>query len=75
MEAELAAVQAAIDVMMADNNLVGVTPITSGKGGEKINSTGSQFHGTSNLQPYIRYLPSTYCYRWQVDGLSSPSTT
>ena len=68
MEAELAAVQAAIDVMMADNHLVDVTSSTSGEGGEKINDTPSQFHATSDLQPYIRYLPSTYCYRWQGDG-------
>ena len=59
MESELAAVQAAIDVMMADNNLVEVTPSTSGEGGEKINDTGGQFHATSDLQPYIRDLPST----------------
>ena len=69
MEAELAAVQAAIDVMMADNHLVEVTPSTSGEGGEKINDIGGQFHATSDLQPYIRYLPSFYCYRWQSDGL------
>ena len=67
--AELAVVQAAIDVMMADNALVEVTPSASGAGGEKINGMGAQFHATLELQLYIRDLPSFYCYRWQSDGL------
>ena len=68
MEVELAAVQAAIDVLMADNNLFEVRPSTSGAGGEKINDTGGKFHETLDLQPYIRSLPSTYCYLWQSNG-------
>lgn len=66
--AEREVVQTAIDVFMVDNNLVEVTPSTSGAGGEKISDTGGQFHATLDLQPYIRDFPSTYCYRWQSNG-------
>ena len=69
MAAELDAVQAAIDVFMADNDLVEVTPSTSDAGGEKINGTGSQFHATLDLQLYMREPASQFCYRWQRDGL------
>ena len=67
-EMERDAVQAAIDTFMTVNVLFEVTPSTSGVGGEKINGTGTQFHATLELQSYIRYLPSTYCYRWQRYG-------
>lgn len=69
MVAERDFLQASIDTFMLDNHLAEVTPSTSGAGGEKINGTGSQFHATLNLQPYMRDAPSTYCYRWQSDGL------
>jgi len=69
MAVELVVVQATIDVFMADNRLAEVTPSTSGAGGEKINGTGSQFHETLDLQAYMRDAASSYCYRWQSDGL------
>ena len=66
--AEWAAVQSAIDLFMTDNALREVAPSTSGAGGEKINGTGTQFHGTLELHPYIRAAATTYCYQWQSGG-------
>ena len=66
--AELAAIQTSIQAMMVDNDLSSVRGSTSGLGGEKIRSTGTQFHATLHLQNYIRQLATTYCYTWGTDG-------
>ena len=65
---EPAAIQAAIDVFMVDNDLDTVTPSTSGAGGEKIRSTGTQFHDTFILRDYMDQPVTRYCYRWGTDG-------
>ena len=68
-------IQTAINAFMADNALAKVTPSTSGGGGEKIRSTGTQFHPTINLSDYWSvYLDykdqgsTGYCYKWDTDG-------
>ena len=66
--AEFDAVQAAIDVFMADNDLAEVTPSTSDAGGEKLRGTGSQFHDTFILRDYLRDESTKFCYRWQSNG-------
>lgn len=59
----------AIQRLMVDNDLTYVDPSTSGDGGEKIRSTGSQFHETLNLQTFMGDQDSTkFCYRWGADG-------
>ena len=66
--AELESFQWAIQEFMVDNDLAEVTPSTSDAGGEIIRGTGSQFHATLDLQPYMRDAASYYCYRWHSDG-------
>ena len=68
-ERELSTVQTAIDAFMAYNELAEVTSSTSGEGGEKIDGTVGEFHVTLELQPYIRADTTTFCYRWQGEGL------
>ena len=68
MAAELDMIQTAIDAFMVDNDLAEVTPSTSDAGGEKIRSTGSQFHDTFILRDYMYDDSTAFCYRWQSDG-------
>ena len=68
-EAELGTVQTGINAFMAVNDLFEVTSSTSREGGEKIDGTVGEFHVTLELQPYIRADTTTFCYRWQGDGL------
>jgi len=66
--AERDTVQTVIQVLMVDNDLLEVTPSTSGAGGEKIRSTGTQFHPTLDLQAYWEPSATQFCYRWNTDG-------
>jgi len=66
--AERDTMQTTVDAMMADNELNQVRASTSGFGGEKIEATGAQFHGTINLRKYMRRAASEFCYRWDADG-------
>ena len=61
-------IQTAIQSMMVDNDLNAVTASTSTAGGEKVNSTGTQFNASITLQAYIDQAATQYCYRWGVDG-------
>ncbi len=65
---EVETAQTAIQSLMVDNDLFVVTASTSGVGGEKINSTGTQFNATINIQPYMDQPATQYCYRWGTDG-------
>ena len=58
----------AISTMMVDKDLSQVRASTSGYGGEKIRNTGTQFHPTLNLQPYLDPSATHYCYRWEAGG-------
>ncbi len=66
--AELETIQTAVQAMMIDNDLNQVTPSTSGVGGEKIRSTGTQFHPALDMQHYMDPHSTQFCYRWQSDG-------
>ena len=61
-------IQTTIQVLMVDNGLSQVTPSTSGAGGEKIRSTGAQFHPTINLSDYMDLGSTQACYRWDATG-------
>ena len=54
--------------MMVDNDLSSVKASTSGYGGEKIRSAGTQFHPTLDLQDYMNQPTSQFCYWWRSDG-------
>ena len=54
--------------MMADNDLSQVTASVSRHGGEKIRSTGTQFHPTLDLQIYMNQPTLQFCYWWRSDG-------
>ena len=63
-------VQTIIESMMVDNDLSQVKASTAGRGGEKINSTGAQFHAEFDLYNYMYWdQPATwFCYSWDTDG-------
>ena len=65
---EVETVQTAIQSLMVDNDLSAVTASASGAGGEKINSTGTQFNATVTLLAYMDQPSTQYCYRWGTDG-------
>ena len=65
---EVETTQTAIQSLMVDNNLSAVTASTAGVGGERINSTGTQFHATLILQAYMDQPSTQFCYRWAADG-------
>ena len=60
--------QTIIQEMMIDNDLTTVTGSTSGAGGEKINSTGTQFDATLNLQGFMDQPSTLFCYQWNTEG-------
>ena len=60
--------QTAMNAMMVDNDLSRVTASVSGHGGEKIRSTGAQFHETIILRDYMIQAGTRFCYRWDADG-------
>ena len=66
--AERETMKTAIMSMMVDNDLSQVTASVSGHGGEKIRSTGTQFHPTLDLQIYMNQAATRFCYRWDADG-------
>ena len=68
MEAERESIQTSILSLMVDNNLTQVTASVSGHGGEKIRSTGTQFHDTIILRDYMDQAATLFCYRWDADG-------
>ena len=61
-------IQTSIETMMIDHALSAVTASTSTAGGEKINSTGTQFDPSITIQPYVDQSATLYCYRWGSDG-------
>lgn len=65
---EVETVQTAIQSLMVDNDLSSITASTAGVGGEKINSTGTQFHASITMQAYMDQAATQYCYRWGTDG-------
>ena len=65
---EVETVQTAIQSLMVDNDLSAVNASASGAGGEKINSTGTQFHATITMAAYMDQAATQYCYRWGTDG-------
>jgi len=66
--AEREVVQTMINAMMEDNDLSQVTASVSGHGGEKIRSTGTQFHDTITLRNYMDQAATLFCYRWDAAG-------
>ena len=62
-DAEWDAVQSAIDLMMADNDLAAVP---AGSTAAKIRST-TDFGGGQSIATYFRY-PSWFCYTWDATG-------
>ena len=68
MVAERETVQTAMHAMMVDKDLSQVTASVSGHGGEKIRSTGTQFHDTISLRDYMDQAATLFCYRWDADG-------
>ena len=54
--------------MMVDKDLSRVRASTSGHGGEKIRSTGTQFHDTITLRDYMDQAAALFCYRWDSGG-------
>ena len=60
--------ETAIQVLMVHEGLSSVRASTSGYGGEKIQTTGTQFHATSDLRPYLAENSSQFCYRWDTTG-------
>ena len=65
---EVETLQTAIQSLMVDNDLKVVTASTSGAGGEKITSTGTQFHASITMAAYIDQASTQYCYQWGTDG-------
>lgn len=65
---EVETVQTAIQSLMVDNDLSAITASASGAGGEKINSTGTQFHASITMAAYMDQAATQYCYRWGTDG-------
>ena len=66
---EVETVQTAIQSLMVDNALSAVTASTALPGnGEKINSTGTQFHASITMAAYMDQAATQYCYRWGTDG-------
>ena len=65
---ELEVIQTGIQAFMVDNHLDTVTPSTSGRGGEKIRGTGTQFHDTFILRDYMDQDSTWFCYWWRSDG-------
>ena len=65
---EVETVQTAIQSLMVDNDLSSITASTAGVGGEKINSTGTQFHASIIMAAYMDQAATQYCYRWGTDG-------
>ena len=65
---EVETVQTAIQSLMVDNDLSSITASTSGVGGEKINSTGTQLHASITMRAYMDQAATQYCYRWGTDG-------
>ena len=66
MAGEREAVQTAMNAMKVDNDLSQVTASVSGHGGEKIRSTGTQFHDTIILRDYMNQAATQFCYRWDA---------
>ncbi len=65
---EVETVQTAIQSLMVDNDLSSVSASASGAGGEKINSTGTQFHASITMAAYMDQAATQYCYRWDTSG-------
>ena len=68
MLSERESIQTSILSLMVDNDLTQVTASVSGHGGEKIRSTGTQFHETIILRDYMDQAATLFCYRWDADG-------
>ena len=68
MLSERESIQTSILSLMVDDDLTQVTASVSGHGGEKIRSTGTQFHETISLRDYIVQAATLFCYRWDADG-------
>ena len=66
--AERETMKTAIMSMMVDNDLSRVTASVSGNGGEKIRSTGTQFHDAIILRGYMNQAATRFCYRRDADG-------
>ncbi len=65
-EGERETLQTAIQTMMLDNDLTGVT--ASGATSVKALSTGTQFHASITLANYMDQASTQYCYQWGTDG-------
>jgi len=66
VSAEVEALQAAMDSMMADNRIIGVTPSTVSNNSWADHPTGP---GAVPLAPdYLRYTPTAYFYCWLSIG-------
>ena len=68
-DGERETVQTAIQSMMVKHDLKAVSPSASANTlGEIVNSTGSQFNGTYDLQKFMDQASTKYCYKWGGDG-------
>ena len=62
-------VQTSIQSMMVKNSLKTVTVSSAtATDGEIINSTGTQFNASFNLQDFMDQANTKYCYKWGADG-------